>query len=247
MRYKITFSYDGSCFNGLERQINQKTIQGEIEKVLTQINNNQKVDLVASGRTDKGVHANNQVAHFNLDVKIKPYNIKEVLNKQLNKEIYIKEVKEVNDNFHARYDCIEKTYIYYINTKEQSPFQRNYIYQLNHDLNIDEMITSSKVFLGKHDFRALAYQSKDKENCVRTIKEINIEKENSIIKITIIGDGFLRKMVRNIVSILIKAGEEKISQKEVQEILNSKEKTYNIKCVPACGLYLDNVKYQEKE
>lgn len=243
MKYKIIFSYDGSCFNGLERQKNLKTIQGNLEEILTDINNKKLVNVFCSGRTDKGVHANNQVAHFSLDVAVKPYNLKKALNKRLSGEIYIKTLEEVPKEFHARYDVTSKTYSYYINTKEYNPMLRNYIFQLNHSLDINKMKDASKLLLGQHDFRSLCYQEKEQLNCVRTINSIKITEKDGIIKITINGNGFLRKMVRNIVSLLIKIGEDKLTKEALQEILTKKEKNYHIKCVSACGLYLDEVMY----
>ncbi|MGN0992506.1 MAG: tRNA pseudouridine(38-40) synthase TruA, partial [Bacilli bacterium] len=128
MRYFITFSYDGSCFNGFQRQNGLKTVQGSLESALTTLNGS-LVSICASGRTDKGVHALMQCAHFDLDRKIKAYNLKKYLNNSFDGEIYVKEVSLVSDSFHARYDALSKVYSYYINMGEFSPVNRNYQYQ----------------------------------------------------------------------------------------------------------------------
>lgn len=245
MRYFIRFSYDGTCFNGFQRQNNLKTVQGTIEHYLTSLNNGKKVNICASGRTDKGVHAKGQTAHFDLDIPVKLYNLKKYLNKSFNKEIYIKDIKIVNDNFHARYDVYSKTYCYYINTGDFDPCMRNYILQYNKKLNIELMKSIIPIFLGEHDFRSFCYDEKNKENCIRTIYDVNINVNNCQIEITFTGNGFLRKMVRNIVSVLILVGEEKLNYKDVECIINCKKKSYNVKCVSSCGLYLDNVVYKE--
>lgn len=243
MRYKITFSYDGSVFNGYEKQPKLKTVQGTIEDILTSINNNKKVILQSSGRTDKGVHAINQVAHFDLDTQVKAYGIKQVLNKRSNKEIYIKDVELVSDKFHARYDVLEKTYSYYINIGEYNVFKRNYEYQYNKTLNVNKMLEAITYFMGTHDFRSFCKEEKVKENCIRTITKATIEQKGDIIKITFTANGFLRKMVRNIVGLLIEIGCGKKQVIEAKEILDSRGKIHQTKSAPGVGLYLENVKY----
>ena len=243
MRYKITFSYDGSCFYGYERQPGLKTVVEEIEKILSELNN-KKVTIHASGRTDKGVHALNQVAHFDLDKTPTLYGLKKLLNKRLNNEIYIKDISIVDDNFHARYDVLEKTYVYYINTKEYNVFARNYCYQYNKDLDTKKMREAIKYFLGKHDFRSFCKESKIKENCVREIKNINLEEKYGIIIIKFTADGFLRKMVRNMVGLLVEIGSNKKDISSVEEYLENKC-SKSIKSVPGCGLYLESVLYKE--
>lgn len=242
MRYLIKFSYDGSCFSGFQRQNNLRTVQGETEKVLTDLNQKQ-VNIHASGRTDKGVHALEQFAHFDLDKEVSLYNLKKYLNKSLNGEIYIKGVTNCSDDFHARYDVTRKTYSYYINTGEYNPIKRNYEYQLNEDLDINKMKKAVKCLIGKHDFKSFATDSDEKENTIREIYNISIKEENNIIKITFTGNGFLRKMIRNIVGILIEIGLNKEEVDYLKKILNKKKRAGNMKCAPACGLYLEEVSY----
>lgn len=244
MRYFIKFSYDGSCFNGFQRQNKLKTVQGVMEEVLTLLNNGKKVNICASGRTDKGVHAKGQTAHFDLDVSVKLYNLKKYLNKCFNGEIYVKDVYVVNDSFHARYDVLSKTYCYYINMGEYDPCMRNYILQYNKGLNVELMNSVIPIFLGEHDFRSFCFDEKNQDNCVRTIYDVKINVNNCLIKIEFTGNGFLRKMVRNLVSVLILVGECKLNYSDVLCILECQKKSYNVKCVSSCGLYLDNIVYK---
>ena len=127
MKYLITFSYDGSGYNGYQKQPKKKTIQGELEKALKKINKDNKVSVHASGRTDAGVHANNQKAHFTLDINIKPENLQKALNSLTPSDIYIKRVESVDDKFHARFDVKAKEYVYKINMGEYDPIERNYV------------------------------------------------------------------------------------------------------------------------
>ncbi|HKM40773.1 MAG TPA: tRNA pseudouridine(38-40) synthase TruA, partial [Patescibacteria group bacterium] len=115
MRYFITFSYDGSQYKGYQKQSRAKTIQSEIEKALKTINNNQPVSISASGRTDAGVHALNQKAHFDLDLDINEEKLKKAINSLIPDDIYIKELEVVSDNFHARFNAKAKEYLYKIN------------------------------------------------------------------------------------------------------------------------------------
>lgn len=244
MRYLITFSYDGSSFEGFQRQKNLKTVQGSIEEVLTKLNK-KKVNLISSGRTDKGVHGLSAKAHFDLDINISLYSLKKVLNKGLNGEIYIKDIEIVDNSFHARYNVYSKTYSYYINTNMYNPIERNYIYQYNKKLDIDRMKEASVLLEGEHDFRGFCFQSKDKENTIREIYNISINENNGIIEISMTGNGFLRKMVRNIVGTLIEIGSFNKEKEEINKILNSKGLYHNKKCVPGSGLYLKEVVYKK--
>ena len=227
MRFLIKFSYDGTNYCGYQKQPGLATIEGKMEEALTKINNGKKTSITATGRTDKKVHALAQYAHADIDVNITENKLKRALNSNIPDDIHVIETKIVEDNFHARYNVKEKTYKYIINLGEYNPIERNYVFQYNYKLDIKAIREGIKYFEGKHDFRAFVTDNKEKENCVRTFK----------------GDGFLRYQVRNMVGILIKIGENKISPSKVKEILESKDRTKAGKTAPAEGLYLVDVKY----
>lgn len=245
MRFLITLSYDGTNYKGYQTQPGLDTIQEKIENALTIINNNKKTTFTSSGRTDKGVHALMQCGHADLDVNITEYKLKRAMNSNLPEDIHVIRTKVVDDDFHARYNVIEKTYNYYINMGEYNPLERNYVFQYNYKLNVDNMKQGIKNLVGKHDFRSFVTENKDKENCVRTITEAKIEEKDNIIKITFTGDGFLRYQIRNMVGILIKVGEEKEKPEYVEEFLNQKNRSIGGKTAPAEGLYLTNIKYKD--
>ena len=246
MRYKIKFSYDGTAFAGFQKQKGLRTIEEELEKAVTQINNGKLTKITGAGRTDKKVHAYAQCAHFDLEIKITEYKLKRALNSNLPEDIHVIEAKEVDDKFHARYDVKEKTYQYLLNMGEYNPIERNYVFQYNHKLNIEKIKKASEIFLGEHDFRAFVTENKEKENCVRRIDEIKIEEQENKLVFIFKGNGFLRYQIRNMVGILIRVGEEKITPKEVQEILESKKRGYPCKTAPAEGLYLLEINYEER-
>lgn len=244
MRFLIKFSYDGTNYSGFQTQPGLNTIQEKLEEALAIINNGKKTNIVATGRTDKGVHALCQYAHADIDVDITEYKLKRAMNSNLPDDIHVIETHIVPDDFHARYYVKNKEYKYYINLGEYNPLERNYIFQYNYTLNVEKMKEAIQVFLGTHDFRAFVTESKEKENCVRTINFVNIELENSKLIITFRGDGFLRYQVRNMVGILIRVGENKISTEDVEKILESKDRTTTGKTAPPEGLYLTNVSYE---
>lgn len=244
MKFLIKFAYDGTNFSGFQYQPGKRTIEEELNKVLTKINNNHKTTIVVTGRTDAKVHALSQYAHVNLDVNITEYKLKRAMNSYLDDDIHVLEVKKVDDSFHARYNVLSKTYKYYINLGEYNPTRRNYELQYNHTLNIEKMKEAIKVFLGEHDYRAFVTQNKEKDNCIRTITKAEIEEKNNILIITFTGNGFLRYQVRNMVGILIRIGENKLTKEQLSEILLSCDRTKSGKTAPACGLYLEKVDFR---
>ncbi len=243
MRYLIKFSYDGTNYSGFQKQKGLNTIEEKLEEALTKINNGKKTTITATGRTDKGVHALCQYGHADIDVNITDKKLKRAMNSNLPDDIHVIDAKEVDKDFHARYNVKEKEYKYYINIGEYNPLERNYVYQYNYNLNIDNMKEAIKYFEGEHDFRSFVTDNKEKENCVRTITYTNIEQKDNIITITFKGNGFLRYQVRNMVGLLIKIGENKISPDSVEKIIESKDRTKASKTAPAEGLYLTKVIY----
>lgn len=242
MRYLITFSYDGSKYFGYQKQKGVNSVQEDLEKVLSLINN-KPVSVCASGRTDAGVHANGQCAHFDIDISITPDKLKNALNGLLNGNIYVKSVVEVPDTFHARFDVKQKEYIYKINTGEYSPIYKDYIYQYCKPLDVDSMKTAIKSFEGEHNFKSFTKANVETNNFVRTIYSTAITKDNDIITIKFVGNGFMRYMVRNMVGFLIEIGEGKRNISDVNSVLLEEDRTKAGKTAPPEGLYLNKVTY----
>ena len=240
MRYFMRFSYNGSKFNGFQKQVDKRTVQGDLESVLSKIFN-ENIRVVASGRTDAGVHAYNQCLHFDSSKEVDFDKLKFSLNSLLH-NIYVKELYSVPDDFHARYDCTKKEYIYKINVGEFDPIYEEYIYQYNKSLDIEKMKDACMYLIGEHDFRSFTSLDYEK-NCVRTIYSIDISIENDIIYIDFVGNGFLKYMVRNMVGLLIEVGSNNRNVEEVKKILDSMDRKEAGICAPSMGLYLANVYY----
>ena len=242
MRYLMTISYDGSNFYGYQVQNNKRTIQGEIEKCLTKINGNKKVKIVGSGRTDRGVHAMGQRAHFDFK-EMDIIKLKNSLNKLLPEDIYIKQIETVADDFHARFNVTKKEYIYIINMGEYNPLKNKYEFQLNKKLNISKMKEAAKYLIGEHNFKSFTKTDEEKDDYVRTIFTIDFVLNNDLLTISFIGTGFLRYMVRNIVGLLVEVGLEKVEPNATLDILNSCDRTKAFKTFSPNGLYLNKVYY----
>ena len=247
MRYFMTFSYDGSQYKGYQKQNDEKTVQGEIEKALTQIHSFKRVSLVASGRTDRGVHALNQRAHFDLEEEIPVEKLRNALNSLLEGDIYIKRIERVKDSFHARFDVRAKEYIYKINMGEYNPIEKNYVFQYNKKLDIVAMERALKYLEGTHDFQTFTKSDGDYKDYTRTIVQASLHrnlKNINEITISFLGTGFLRYMVRNMVGFLLEIGEGKRKSVDVLEVLEAKSRTAAGITAPPEGLYLKDVFYR---
>ena len=249
MRFFMTFSYDGSDFKGYQKQPDVRTVQEELEKALKQINGGKEVDVVASGRTDAGVHAMNQKAHFDMDSEIAEDKLQIAMNSLLPDDIYIKKVERVSEEFHARFNATGKEYIYKINMGEYNPLERKYVYQHNRKLDVSEMERAMKYVEGTHSFKSFTKadnEKEDKDGYVRTLSQTNMEidlKNINEITLVFVGTGFLRYMVRNIVGTLIEIGEGKMKSEEIIEILKQEDRTKAGRTAAPEGLYLKNVFY----
>lgn len=246
MRYLMTFAYDGTNYKGYQKQPKAKTIQEEIEKVLGKVQGEKKVDIYASGRTDAHVHALAQKAHFDLENEVDCDKLKHSLNSLLPGDIYVKEIEQVPDTFHARYHVKAKEYIYRMNLGEYDPIERNYVYQYNRRLDVVEMERALKYLEGEHDFKSFTKADEEQDDYVRRIVQTSIVRDaKNVNKITIsfLGTGFLRYMVRNIVGTLIEIGEGKRKSEDIIEILNAKDRQAAGMTANPEGLYLKDVFY----
>ena len=240
---KLTIEYDGKDFNGWQKQPNKLNIQGEIERAIKEITG-EEIDLIASGRTDAGVHALAQVANFktNSNFTVEKYPI--ALNSKLKKSIRIQKAEEVEERFHSRYNCKQKTYRYIINNSEYgSAVYRNLEYHIPNKLNLDEMKKAIKHFEGEHDFKGFKASGTSSKSSVRTIYKTDIRTEGERIIIELTGNGFLYNMVRIIAGTLVDVGLEKIKSEEISKIIDSKDRTKAGKTLPPYALYLVKVEY----
>ena len=240
---KLYIEYDGKDFNGWQKQPNKLNIQGEIERAIESITG-EKVNLIASGRTDAGVHALFQVANFKTDSKIDIEKIPIAINSQVKNSIRIQGAEEVPEDFNSRLSCKKKTYRYILNnSKYGTAIYRNISYHMPIKLNVDEMKKAIKYFEGEHDFKAFKSSGTSSKSSVRTIYKANIITEGENIGIELTGNGFLYNMVRIISGTLVDVGLGKIKATDIPYIIESKDRTKAGKTLPPQGLMLINVEY----
>ena len=249
MNYRLLIQYDGTDFHGWQVQESDRTIQGELERVIGTLADAQ-VAVVGSGRTDAGVHAEGQVANVHLDRSFTPGKLRAAINGNLWRDIRILQVENAPDDFHARFSAIRKIYVYRIaNAPVMSPFWRRFAHHEARPMDIARMIEAGRKLLGEHDFTAFASAKSDGENRVRNVLDFAIESiwdsraRSSILEFRITANGFLRYMVRSIVGTLIEVGHGTKDSDTIHTALVTGDRSLAGKTAPANGLSLFEVKY----
>lgn len=242
---KLIIEYDGKDFNGWQRQPNKLNIQGTIENAITKVTG-EEVNLIASGRTDAGVHALGQVANFKTNSTIPIEKIPLAINSSLKKSILIKSAEEVDEKFNSRLSCKKKTYRYIINNSRYgTAIYRNLETHIAYKLDVEKMQQAIKYFEGEHDFKAFKASGTSSKSSVRIIYKAEvIEAENERIYIELTGNGFLYNMVRIISGTLVDVGLGKLEPKEIETIIHDKKRENAGKTLPPQGLYLVKVEYE---
>lgn len=245
-KIKCIISYDGTNFSGFQIQPRQRTVQGELEKALRRIHKGNHIRIQASGRTDTGVHAKGQTIHFETTYSLPMNNWKMALNTLLPGDLYVQEVDQTDDTFHARYDVVEKEYRYYVwNERETDVFKQNYFYQFPYQLNMQAMQDACNNLEGKHDFTTFSSaKATIKGSKIRNMYEVSCSKDGNQIEFVFRGSGFLYNMVRIIVGALLDIGQGKGSPNDIKNLLVEKDRRLVGDTVPAQGLYLWKVKYK---
>ena len=245
MRVLICFEYFGKNYCGLQAQPNLKTVQGELESVLSGFFA-QSIEIVASGRTDAGVHAMGQCAHFDCKQKnnFKIENLPLAVNNQMN-DIKIVWAKEVDENFSARFDVKKKTYLYKLYlSQNECPTKQNLALRVNKNIDVGAMKEACKTLVGRHDFSAFrASGAQNKDDNVRTIFSARLIKRFDELHFEICGSGFLYNMVRIIVGTLVEIGAKKLNKNAFLTAFSSKSRKDLGQTAPPDGLYLKKVDY----
>ncbi len=242
--YKIVVQYDGTRYNGWQRQGNTKnTIQGKFEEILFKMTG-KRVEIFASGRTDAGVHAEGQTANFKCDCDMTCYEVMEYLNKYLPEDIAVLYVEEADERFHSRLNAVSKTYEYRLAYKKPDVFKRKYVFPVEKKPDLEKMKLGAKMLVGTYDFKGFSSLGKTKKSTVRTINYIDISEDSGLVKIKINGSGFLYNMVRIIAGTLYEIGIGKKEVDSIRKTLESKDREYAGTTFPARGLALIEVEYK---
>ena len=243
-RYKIKIEYDGTPFVGWQFQKNGQSVQEVIQKAIFNFSK-ENVIVTGAGRTDSGVHAFAQIAHFDLKKKIQKKNLLPAINQNIsNKSVTVLKINRVNKNFHARHDAKKRTYEYLI-VNRQSPLtlQKNKAWHIRKKLDIKSMKKGSKLLLGTHDFSTYRAASCEAKSPIRTMEKILIKKNKDKIYLQFTSRSFLQQQVRSMVGCIKYLAEGKWSIDTFQKAFNSKKRSKCAPPAPACGLYLKKISY----
>lgn len=242
--FKIVVEYDGTDLHGWQRQKNESTVQGQIEKALSTMTQ-QDVAVVGSGRTDAGVHAIGQVAHFKCDTRLTAEEFLNGLNSLLPPPIAVMACQKVDDGFHARYDVKKKRYQYRIvNRPQPTAIYRQYHWHIRRALQVEAMQQATRFLVGRHDFGAFEGTGSPRSHRIRNVFNAGWQRRHrQRLDFDIEADGFLRYMVRSLVGTLVEVGLGKISVVAFQEILDSKDRSRAGPTAPPQGLFLMKVEY----
>ena len=243
-RYKIKIEYDGTLFVGWQFQKNGQSIQEILQKAIFNFSK-EKVVIIGAGRTDSGVHALGQVAHFDLKKRVEKKKLLPALNQHIgDKPITILKVNKTSKKFHSRFDAKKRTYQYVI-INRQSPLtlQKNKAWHIRKKLDIKHMKKGAKLLLGTHDFSTFRASSCGAKSPIKTMEEILIKKNKNKITLNFTSKSFLQQQVRSMVGCIKYLGDGKWSVEELKKILKSKNRLKCAPPAPACGLYLTKVSY----
>jgi tRNA pseudouridine38-40 synthase len=243
-RYKMVIAYDGTRFAGWQTQPDRPTIQGELERAVKELTGH-KERIHSSGRTDAGVHARDQVAHFDLPEPIVIKKFLRGLNALLPEDIRVMSLRKAAPDFHARYDAKGKEYRYFIwNGRIMPPFVRQHRAHVRPPLNVQAMNRAAKLLVGKNDFAAFsANPNREIDGTVRHLRGLRVRKNGHELVIIARGDGFLYKMVRSLAGFLIRVGTGELEPDIAKVILHSKTRTARVPTAQPQGLFLWKVRY----
>lgn len=250
MNFRLTIQYDGTDFHGWQIQDELRTVQGELTKAISLLDG-QDVVVHGSGRTDAGVHAEGQVASVNLQRELTPEKLRAAINGNVGKDLRVVKAAVVDDEFHARYSALEKTYVYrVVNEPVLSPFWLRYAHQDARPLDLEQMRQSAELFLGEHEWSAFSSAQSDAESKIRKITHLAISQcwderaLSRMLEITVSADGFLRYMVRSIAGTLMAVGRAEMDSELVLRAINEADRSLAGATAPACGLTLLSVRYE---
>ena len=242
---RIVLQYEGTRYAGFQRLTGSgKTIQGKIESVLTEICG-EPIEVIGSGRTDAGVHAESQTVNFKTSSPVPAKDMVTLCNRYLPQDIVVKEAREVPERFHARYHAVSKTYVYRILNRDiPDAFLYRTTYHEARFLELEAMNAAGSVLAGTHDFHAFTNDKNRKKDKIRTMDRISAERDGDLVLITMKGNGFLYNMARIIAGTLIEVGLGRLSPYDVKAVLEGGDRVSAGFLAPAHGLILAAVDYE---
>jgi tRNA pseudouridine38-40 synthase len=239
--YKLIVQYDGTNYAGWQIQLNALSVQGLLQDSISQITN-EKINLIGAGRTDSGVHALGQTANFRTENELDLYRFKHSLNSILPRDIAVKTIVEAEEDFHARYDAVKRSYIYLI-SKGKSPFYDKYSWWYHGPIDCEKLNLLSGYLVGEKNFTAFSRKASDTENKVCFIHSIRWKEWKDLVIFSVEADRYLHGMVRTMVGTLLHTLKLNLDIDYLREVINAMDRESAGEAVPAKGLFLYKVKY----
>lgn len=240
----LTIAYDGRAYHGWQIQKNALSVQEVFQSALKNIIGD-NFSVKGCSRTDSGVHANMYCINILTTHKISPERLKAAMNRFLPLDIVVNSAQEVSLDFHARYSCKSKEYIYKIwNSQERNPFLNGYALHYRYELDVEKLNSAAKAYIGTHDFTSFCTLDKrEKGDFTRTVTSFHVTRDGKMVEMRVEADGFLYNMVRIMVGTLLRVAQGKIEVNEISNIIKGKNRKLAGSTAPACGLYLNRVNY----
>ncbi|MGL1932244.1 MAG: tRNA pseudouridine(38-40) synthase TruA [Desulfotalea sp.] len=245
-RYRLTLEYDGTNFSGWQKQADARTVQGDVLKGAARVFGKVPMDLQGCGRTDSGVHALEYIAHLEVVSDMGAHEVAKKLNETLPKDLAVKSVEAAGIRFHARHNCIARSYVYQIRT-EKSAFGKRYDWWVQDELDIPAMQHAGSMMTGMHDFAAFAEKKELKKSTKVLVHKVEVFTENGILKIRVVGSHFLWHMVRRVVGVMVEVGCQRLTEDNIQNMLeNNSDILPSHHTAPGAGLFFEKAFYDNE-
>jgi len=247
MKYKIYLEYNGTNYAGWQQQKNAKTVQGTLIDTIKEIFKKSKgeskyIDLQGSGRTDRGVHAIEQVAHLECETMLAPEILKQKMNDILSSDINILEIEKTYERFHARHSAQSRQYLYVI-SKRRTAFEKRYVWWIKDKLNVEHMQEAGEMFVGMNNFKSFSERSDEDKSTLVKVESIVITEDANKIYIRIKASHFLWKMVRRLVGVLVEVGRGNFNRSDIEHLLKEYSEEPAKYTSPPSGLFLEKIYY----
>ncbi len=243
-RYRLTLEYDGTNFSGWQKQSDARTVQGDLHKAAIRVFGDIPMDIQGCGRTDAGVHALEYVAHLEVAACLPPQEVAKLLDATLPKDMAILNVEDADHRFHARHNCIARSYLYQLRSRK-SAFGKRYSWWTHGEMDLAAMQRAASMLTGMHDFLAFAEKQELKKSTKVLVHQIRILADGDLVRVRVVASHFLWHMVRRLVGVLVEVGCGRLAESAVPALLHSPSDFPGNHTAPAAGLFFEKAFYEE--